>query len=192
VLDADTPFARFVEDGILTTNCGFDGAGRLAGVTDPNGNALAFTWGRSGVEAKETAARQRTEYTRDADGRLARATSRFADAKTADRAVAYAYDRLDRIVSADYGGGQVETMTYDSWGRMTEASSCGSKASLKKTDSYIQNKLDAAGITYTEWRTNPTIWELKSVSFAYGGGGVGNGKILEEATQIWIIKAYYE
>jgi RHS repeat-associated protein len=131
VLDADTPLARSVEDGILTTNRGFDGAGRLAGVTDPNGNALAFTWGRSGVEAKETAAGQRTEYTRDADGCLTRAASRFADSKTADRAVAYACDRLDRIVSADYGGGQVETMTYDSWGRVTEASSCGSKAKFK-------------------------------------------------------------
>jgi RHS repeat-associated protein len=110
---------------------GFDPAGRLTRVLDQNGHALAFTWGRSGVEAKETAAGQRTEYTRDKAGRLARAASRFADAERPDRAVTYTYDRLDRLVAADYGDGQVETLTYDAWGRVAGAVSCGSEAAFK-------------------------------------------------------------
>ncbi len=110
---------------------GFDPSGQMAEVLDQNGHALAFEWGSFGIESKETAAGQLTDYIYDADGRLARIDSRFSDTKTVDRSIALAYDGLDRVTSVNYGNGQIETMTYDSWGKVVEASSCGSKASLK-------------------------------------------------------------
>lgn len=94
----------------------YDALGQLHTVLDQNRHTIRFDWGRFGLDSKNTPAGQLTDYVHDKYGLLSRQDSR-QDADKA-RSVKYEYDQFDRLVKLDYGNGDIETRTYDSWGKL--------------------------------------------------------------------------
>ena len=133
----------------------------------------SFNWNKFGLGQKRTAAGQITDYVPDKFGLLVRTDSK-QNGKT-DRSIKYEYDKLDRVVKATYGNGEVATFKYDSWGKLIASSRGKRKATfvydyfgrlIKKTDGavetrYLYNKygqrtgrqLKNGSLTLTEFKT---------------------------------------
>ena len=94
--------------------------GRLSSVLDPEGRELRFDWSRFGLDTRTTGEGQASIYERDTvSGLLKAVVSRAEGEKKADRAIRYTYDGFDRMIKADYGNNQIESLSYDDWGRVT-------------------------------------------------------------------------
>ena len=105
--------------------------GQLKAVFDQNRHKISFDWNQFGLGSKTTPAGQLTDYVRDKYGLLTATESRWND--DTERAVKYEYDKYDRVVKIERGDGEVEELTYDTWGKLT---SCrrGSRILLLKYD----------------------------------------------------------
>ena len=122
--------------------------GRLSSVLDPEGRELRFDWSRFGLDTRTTGEGQASIYERDTvSGLLKAVVSRAEGEKKADRAIRYTYDGFDRMIKADYGNNQIETLSYDDWGRVTAVIRGDRKATcaydyfgrlVKKTDGDIE------------------------------------------------------
>lgn len=77
---------------------------------------LPFCWDRFGLSRRTTAAGQVTDYVRDDDGLVAEIVS--SQGGRAERTIRREYDDLGRVTRVDYGSGEVETFSYDRWGRL--------------------------------------------------------------------------
>ena len=86
-------------------------------VVDENGHEIRFGWDRFGLSRRTTAAGQVTDYVRDDDGLVAEIVS--SQGGRAERTIRREYDDLGRVTRVDYGSGEVETFSYDRWGRLT-------------------------------------------------------------------------
>lgn len=118
----------------VTTAYGYDAAGNLTSVTDPNGNATTFTFDAAGLMLSETnAAGSRWAYSYDASARLTAqkdangATTRYEHSARGDLSrirypaatVEYEYDAEQRLIAMTDPTG-VTGWTYDKAGRMTK------------------------------------------------------------------------
>lgn len=131
----------------------YNAVGQLSKVLDQNQNKITFDWNRFGLDKKTTAAHQLTDYVHDKYGMLARVDSKL-DGKT-DRSIQYEYDNLDRLAKVTYGKGEVETFTYDSWGKLT-ASTRGDKKAAYQYDYFgrMKQKTEDGVVTrylYNAW-----------------------------------------
>ena len=93
--------------------------GQLHTVLDQNKHQITFDWDKFGLDAKTTPAGQLTDYVHDKYGLLARMDSK--QGKDNARSVKYTYDQYDRLIKLDYGNGDIEVRTYDSWGKLTSS-----------------------------------------------------------------------
>ena len=105
----------------------FDAAGNLSRVLDQNRHEIAFDWSAFGLDSRTTAVGQVTDYIHDKFG-LLKSVSSVQNGKT-DRRISYEYDRFDRPVKITYGPGEVETISYDAWGRVVSRTRGNKKAS---------------------------------------------------------------
>ena len=121
--------------------------GQLHTVLDQNKHKITFDWNRFGLDARTTPAGQLTDYVHDKYGLVAKIDSRW-HGKT-DRSIKYEYDQFDRIVKIDYGGGNIETRQYDSWGKLIAQNKNGRKSTflydylgrlVKKTDGAVETR----------------------------------------------------
>ena len=157
--------------------------GQLHTVLDQNKHQIKFDWNKFGLDAKTTPAGQLTDYVHDKYGLLAKIDSKW-NGKT-DRSIKYEYDPFDRIVKVDYGNGNVETRSYDSWGKLVALNKNGQRSTFKydyfgrlirKTDGalvyhYTYNpygqrtgmKLKNGGLTHTEIKTYDEYGRLVSI-----------------------------
>ena len=90
--------------------------GQLHTVLDQNKHQITFDWNKFGLDAKTTPAGQLTDYVHDKYGLLARLESK--QGRESDRSIKYTYDQFDRLVELDYGNGNIEVRSYDSWGKL--------------------------------------------------------------------------
>lgn len=157
--------------------------GQLHTVLDQNQHKITFDWNKFGLDAKTTPAGQLTDYVHDKYGLLAKIDSRW-HGKT-DRSIKYEYDQFDRIIKVDYGNGNIETRSYDSWGKLVALNKNGKKSTFKydyfgrlirKTDGalvyhYTYNpygqrtgmELKNGGLTHTEIKIYDEYGRLVSV-----------------------------
>ena len=90
--------------------------GQLHTVLDQNQHKITFDWNKFGLDAKTTPAGQLTDYVHDKYGLLTRLDSK--QGRENARSIKYTYDQYDRLIKLDYGNGDIETRTYDSWGKL--------------------------------------------------------------------------
>ena len=90
--------------------------GQLHTVLDQNKHQITFDWNNFGLDAKTTPAGQLTDYVHDKYGLLTRLESK--QGRESDRSIKYTYDQFDRLVELDYGNGNIEVRSYDSWGKL--------------------------------------------------------------------------
>ena len=90
--------------------------GQLHTVLDQNKHKITFDWNKFGLDAKTTPAGQLTDYVHDKYGLLTRLDSK--QGRENARSIKYTYDQYDRLIKLDYGNGDIETRTYDSWGKL--------------------------------------------------------------------------
>ena len=90
--------------------------GQLHTVLDQNKHKITFDWNKFGLDAKITPAGQLTDYVHDKYGLLTRLDSK--QGRENARSIKYTYDQYDRLIKLDYGNGDIETRTYDSWGKL--------------------------------------------------------------------------
>ena len=90
--------------------------GQLHTVLDQNRHVIKFDWNRFGLDARTTPVGQLTDYVHDKFGLLTRLDSKAENEKA--RSVKFEYDSLDRLIKLDYGNGDIEERTYDSWGKL--------------------------------------------------------------------------
>ena len=90
--------------------------GQLHTVLDQNKHKITFDWNKFGLDAKTTPAGQLTDYVHDEYGLLTSLDSMHGE--DCARSIKYTYDELDRLIELDYGNGDIETRTYDSWGKL--------------------------------------------------------------------------
>lgn len=90
--------------------------GQLHTVLDQNKHQITFDWNKFGLDAKTTPAGQLTDYVHDGYGLLTSLDSRKGEDRA--RSIKYTYDEFDRLIELDYGNGDIETRTYDSWGKL--------------------------------------------------------------------------
>ena len=110
---------------------GYNALGQLSRVIDQNGNEIRFSWDRFGLKEKATAANQLTDYVYDETGLLREILSKYRGEEKVDRKIAREYDALDRLIKVTYDGRDVETYSYDSWGKVISSSRNGRKASYR-------------------------------------------------------------
>ena len=90
--------------------------GQLHTVLDQNKHKITFDWNKFGLDAKTTPAGQLTDYVHDKYGLLLSIESK--ENNDTAKAVKYEYDKFDRLTKIDYGNGDIEIRTYDSWGKL--------------------------------------------------------------------------
>ena len=90
--------------------------GQLHTVLDQNKHQITFDWNKFGLDAKTTPAGQLTDYVHDKYGLLTRLDSK--QGRENARSIKYTYDQYDRLIKLDYGNGDMETRSYDSWGKL--------------------------------------------------------------------------
>ena len=90
--------------------------GQLHTVLDQNKHKITFDWNKFGLDAKTTPAGQLTDYVHDKYGLLTRLDSK--QGRENARSIKYTYDQYDRLIKLDYGNGDMETRSYDSWGKL--------------------------------------------------------------------------
>ena len=78
-----------------------------------------------------SAANQLTDYVYDETGLLREILSKYRGEEKVDRKIAREYDALDRLIKVTYDGRDVETYSYDSWGKVISSSRNGRKASYR-------------------------------------------------------------
>ena len=117
---------EFLPDG-SSIAYSFDAAGNLSRVLDQNRHEIAFDWSAFGLDSRTTPVGQVTDYIHDKFG-LLKSVSSIQNGKT-DRKISYEYDRFDRPVKITYGSGEVETISYDAWGRIASRTRGNRKAS---------------------------------------------------------------
>ena len=93
--------------------------GQLHTVLDQNKHKITFDWNKFGLDAKTTPAGQLTDYVHDKYGLLTRLDSK--QGRENARSIKYTYDQYDRLIKLDYGNGDIEVRTYDSWGKLTSS-----------------------------------------------------------------------
>ena len=109
----------------------YNALGQLIRVLDQNRHEIRFDWDRFGLKEKVTAANQLTDYVYDETGLLREILSKYGDRKNPDRSIAREYDDLDRLVKVTYDGRDVETYSYDSWGKVIASTRNGRKATYR-------------------------------------------------------------
>ena len=67
----------------------------------------------------------------DETGLLREILSKYRGEEKVDRKIAREYDALDRLIKVTYDGRDVETYSYDSWGKVISSSRNGRKASYR-------------------------------------------------------------
>ena len=90
--------------------------GQLHTVLDQNKHKITFDWNKFGLDAKTTPAGQLTDYVHDKYGLLTGINSK--ENHDTAKAVKYEYDEFDRLIKIDYGNGDIEKRSYDSWGKL--------------------------------------------------------------------------
>ena len=90
--------------------------GQLHTVLDQNKHQITFDWNKFGLDAKTTPAGQLTDYVHDKYGLLTGINSK--ENHDTAKAVKYEYDEFDRLIKIDYGNGDIEKRSYDSWGKL--------------------------------------------------------------------------
>ena len=142
---------------------GYDGEGRLATITDGDGQRV--TVARSGDEVRLTApGGQQTVLSLDSDGRLSGVESPGA------RSWAMSYQNGRLRTFADPSG-VTSTFSYDAVGRLTrDANSAGAAFDLDRTASYTE-----VSVTTTSAAGQTTIYKTQQV-----GGGVVERSVEEE------------
>ena len=96
----------------------YDKIGRLTKVIDENGHEIAFGWDKFGLSSRLTAAKQLTDSKRDQNGLIVSVSSSITG-KT-ERVVKRVYDKFDRVMKIAYAKNEIETFSYDKWGRISE------------------------------------------------------------------------
>lgn len=104
--------------------------GRISKVIDQGGNEINFAWNKYGLDFRKTAVGQITQNIYDQYARLSKVDSKFENAEV-DRSICYKYDDSDRISSISYGQGEVESLKYDTWGKLIEKSKNGIVSKFK-------------------------------------------------------------
>jgi len=125
-------FGRVVKEFLpddTSVEYSYNELGRVTTVLDQNRNEIAFDWDRFGIGGKTTAANQLTDYVYDESGLLSRVDSSMGG--QTDRSIRYEYDALDRVAKVTYADDEVETFTYDTWGRIIETTRGNTKAVFK-------------------------------------------------------------
>ena len=131
----------------------YNALGQLHTVTDQNRHTISFQWNKFGLDARQTPMGQLTDYVHDANGLLSRTEARQGN--DVARTVAYEYDKFDRPVKITYDAHDVETRTYDSWGRVLTIDRGARKATfaydyfgrlIRKTDGDTETTY-----TYNPW-----------------------------------------
>ena len=121
--------------------------GQLHTVLDQNKHKITFDWNKFGLDARTTPAGQLTDYVHDKYGLVAKIDSKWHG--QTDRSIKYEYDPFDRIAKIDYGGGNIETRQYDSWGKVIALNKNGRKSTfsydylgrlVKKTDGSVETR----------------------------------------------------
>ena len=180
--------------------------GQLYKALDQNRHQITFNWNKFGLGQKRTAVGQITDYVPDKFGLLVRTDSK-QNGKT-DRSIKYEYDKLDRVVKATYGNGEVATFRYDSWGKLIASSRGKRKATfvydylgrlVKKTDGavetrYLYNRygqrtgrqLKNGSLTLTEFKTYDRFGRLieiksgdKVVKYLYNGRNQLSAQVID-------------
>ncbi|MCP3996222.1 MAG: RHS repeat protein, partial [bacterium] len=90
----------------------YDHLDRLSSRVDPDGKEVAYTYDESGQVATLTTPAGTVQYEHDPVGRLARVLDRDGDATT------YTYDLVGQLITIERPNGIVETLQYDSLGRV--------------------------------------------------------------------------
>lgn len=109
----------------------YNALGQLVQVLDQNRHKIRFDWNKFGLDSRTTAANQLTDYVYDKYGLLSAMVSKFKGTKRTDRRIGYEYDDLDRVVKISYGGNEVETFRYNTWGRLIASTKGGKSATYK-------------------------------------------------------------
>ncbi len=104
-----------------TVEYSYNELGQLAAVMDQNRNPIVFDWKRSGIGSRATGADQVTDYLYNQYGLIEAVNSHFAGRDAMDRSMKYDYDFYDRVVKVTYGDGEIETLSYDQYGRIKSA-----------------------------------------------------------------------
>ncbi len=202
-------FGRVVKEFFPDDTCveyGYNKIGQLHRVLDQNRHQITFNWNQFGLGQKRTAVGQITDYVPDKFGLLARTDSKL-NGKT-DRSIKYEHDKLDRVVKATYGNGEVATFKYDSWGKLIASSRGKRKATfvydyfgrlVKKTDGavetrYLYNRygqrtgrqLKNGSLTLTEFKTYDRFGRLieiksgdKIVKYLYNGKNQLSAQVID-------------
>lgn len=149
----------------------YDVVGNLHKVLDQNNNTITFDWGKYGIGSKRTATGQLTDYVHDKFGLLSRIYS-LGNNGQIDRSIEYEYDKLDRIVKVNYGNGEIEERTYDSWGKLLTS---------KRGDANVTFKYDYFG-RIVEKRENDitTRYSYNKYGQRIGRSILRNGNVEQE------------
>ena len=107
----------------------YNAVGQLHKVLDQNRHTITFDWNRFGLDSRRTGVGQLTDYVHDKYGMLSRMDSKWKG-KT-DRSIKYEYDKLDRLVKITYADNQVETFSYNSWGKLIASTRGDRKATFQ-------------------------------------------------------------
>ena len=142
----------------------YDGAGRLSSVLDENRHRIQFGWDAFGLASRATAAGQVTDYVRDDYGLLKEVVS--SRGGRAERTVRREYDRFDRPVKVVYGPGEVETFSYDAWGRLAK------HTRGKKTETYAYDHFG---------RLAEKSEDGVTTSYAYDAWGLRTRRVTKDA-----------
>ena len=92
--------------------------GKLSTVLDENQHIISFDWNRFGLDSKKKPTGDLTSYVRDEYGLISKMESETPQQRENSRSMKYTYDQFDRPVKVEYGDGDIESRTYDSWGRL--------------------------------------------------------------------------
>ena len=171
----------FPDDTLVSYS--YNKLGQLNTVLDQNKHKITFNWNKFGLDARITPAGQLTDYVHDKYGLLTKIDSKWHG--KIDRSIKYTYDKFDRIVKVDYGNGNIETRSYNSWGNLIALNKNGKKSTFKydyfgrlirKTDGalvyrYAYNpygqrtgmELKNGGLIHTEFKTYDEYGRLSSI-----------------------------
>ncbi|MBQ6473469.1 MAG: RHS repeat protein [Victivallales bacterium] len=158
---------EFLPDG-SSIAYSFDAAGNLSRVLDQNRHEIAFDWSAFGLDSRTTAVGQVTDYVHDKFGLLASVSS-IQNGK-AERKIAYEYDKFDRPVKITYGPGEVETISYDAWGRVASRTRGKRKACYRRDHWGRLVEKEEEGVktfyTYNEYgqRLDRTVKDARGVA----------------------------
>lgn len=174
----------------LVSGFSYDAAGRKATASQPNGTRGTFTYdagGRvTGIQwsGPNGGAVLGLRYTYDAAGN----TTQVVDAAGANT---YQYDRLDRLVDAQYSDGSSEHFQYDPAGNRTSLTSRAAGGGAASTAFYsynAANRLQSVGNNSVSWDGNGNQLSKGATTYRYDS----QNRLLQAGTPAQVIQMAYD